>query len=154
MESPQTIIRRIVEQFDSANESMLVGDAAQWKDLMSHRDDVSLLGAYGGYLRGWAEVSARFDRTAAGYGAGAGGGRTSRESISTWIGTDLACVVDIEHHRAHLEGHAEPVVFSYRTTHVLRREDDSWRVVLRHADPLTSFRGPDFAHVDAQSAEA
>lgn len=43
------------------------------------------------------------------------------------------------------------MAFRYRNTHLLRREDGAWRVVLRHADPLATFRGPDFAHVDAQA---
>lgn len=141
METPHAVL----EQLDRANECMLDGDCTLWKSLVSPRDDVSLLGAYGGHVTGWAAVSARFDRTASGY---AGGGTTSRENISTWIGTDLACVVDIERHRTQLDG--ELVTFLYRTTHVLRREDGDWRIVLRHADPLASFRGPEFAHVDAQ----
>lgn len=135
---------------DAANERMLDGDPGPWKDLMSHRDDVTLLGAYGGHVTGWTEVSARFDRVAHGY---AGGEVTSREQVSTWIGDDLACLVDVERHRSRVEEQDEPVTFLYRATHVLRREDGAWRVVLRHADPLATFHGPRFAHVEAQGAD-
>jgi ketosteroid isomerase-like protein len=144
-------VRAVIDRLDHANLHMMDGDCAPWIELLSHRADVAALGAYGGVVTGWEEVSARFARTAAGYGEGGAGGTTSRENIATWIGTDIACVVDIEQHRTALEGGAEPVTFRYRTTHVLRREDDGWRVVLRHADPLVDFRGPGFAHVDAQS---
>lgn len=132
---------------DRANATMLDGDCGLWKALMSHRDDVSLLGAYGGHLRGWDAVAPRFDRTASGY---SGDSQTSRENIATWVADGLACVVDIETHRSRVEGRSEPVTFCYRTTHVLRREDGSWRVVLRHADPLVGFVGPEFAHRTAQ----
>jgi hypothetical protein len=82
--------------------------------------------------------SARFDRTAATYG---GGGRTGREPIATWVSVDLTCIVDLERHETHFGETAESVTFVYRTTHVLRREDGSWKVVLRHADPrLTKSR--------------
>jgi ketosteroid isomerase-like protein len=145
-------VRAVIDRLDHANLHMMDGDCAPWIELLSHRADVAVLGAYGGVVTGWDEVSARFARTAAGYGEGGAGGTTSRENIATWIGTDIACVVDIEQHRTALEGGAEPVTFRYRTTHVLRREDDGWRVVLRHADPLVDFRGPGFAHVDAQSS--
>jgi hypothetical protein len=61
-------------------------------------------------------------------------------------GRNWACFVDIEHHRAKLDGSPEPVDFAYRATHLLRREAGAWKVVLRHADPVASFRGPQFAH--------
>jgi ketosteroid isomerase-like protein len=144
-------VRAVVDQLDQANQEMLGGDCARWLRLMSHRPDVTALGAYGGHVTGWDEVSARFARTAAGYGEGGAGGTTSRENIATWVGGDIACVVDIETHRTGLPESPDPVTFRYRTTHVLRREPDGWRVVLRHADPLTEFRGPAFAHLDAQA---
>lgn len=143
-------VHEIPALLDQANAHMLNGDCGPWKALMSHCEDVSLLGAYGGHLRGWKDVSARFDRTASGY---AGRTQTSRENIATWSGDDLGCLVDIEHHRSHVADHPEPVSFLYRTTHVLRREGGSWRVVLRHADPLAAFVGPNFAHLDAQRHE-
>jgi len=75
-------------------------------------------------------VSARFDRTARGYAGG--GGTTVRENIATWIGSDLACVVDLERHHTRLDDNADPVVFVYRTTHVLQpRETAAWRSLLR-----------------------
>jgi ketosteroid isomerase-like protein len=147
----QLDVHAVIDQFDHANQQMLGGDCAPWTELMSHRADVTALGAYGGVVTGWADLSARFARTAAGYGEGGPGGTTSRENVATWIGEDLACVVDIEQHRTGLSENAEPVTFRYRTTHVLRREPEGWRVVLRHADPLVEFRGPTFAHVDAQA---
>jgi ketosteroid isomerase-like protein len=136
-------VERVRRQMDVANTRMLEGDSRSWKELLSRREDVTLLGAYGGRMTGWAEVSARFDRTAATYGAG---GRTGREPIATWVSPDLACIVDLERHETHFGETAESVTFVYRTTHVLRREDGSWKVVLRHADPLETFRGPAFAH--------
>jgi len=137
-------IHEVIEQLDAANVRMLDGDCGLWKELMSHEDDVTLLGAYGGHVTGWDEVSARFERTAAGYAGGAG--TTTRTNISTWIGADLACVVDLERHETRLDGGPEPTVFVYRTTHLLRRENGQWKVALRHADPLATFRGPKFAH--------
>jgi len=140
-------IEDVLADLDHATELMLDGNCAPWQELLSHRDDVTLLGAYGGQVQGWPDVSARFDRTAKGYAGG--GGTTVRENIASWIGSDLACVVDLERHHTRLDDNADPVTFVYRTTHVLRRENGAWKVVLRHADPLASFRGPDFAHAPA-----
>jgi len=84
-------------------------------------------------------VDARFDRTALAYASG----RTSYEHLGAWIGADLACTVDLErHHQTRLAGR-EPATITYRVTHLFRREPDGWKVVLRHADPLAAFRGPE-----------
>lgn len=99
---------------------------------------------------GWEAVSARSDRTAASYAAGGDGGRSSHENIMSWVGDDLACSVTVEHHESGLDGSRDLVPFSYRATHLFRREEDGWRVVLRHADPLVDFVGPEVAHAMAR----
>ena len=142
-------VAQVIEALDAANLQMLDGSWEGWRDLLSHSDEVTLLGAQGGVIHGWTEAATRFERTAAGYGRGGGGIRSSRQNIATWVGQDLACLVDIEKHESRLEGETQPVTFFYRTTHVLRREEGAWKVVLRHADPLTDFRGPQFAHATA-----
>ncbi len=139
-----SVIADIVAQLDAATERILDGDGQGWKDLVSDQDDVSLLGAYGGHATGRDEVATRFDYFASTYAGAAG--TTWRENIACWVNDDWACVVDVEHHRATLEGGAEPVDFAYRATHLLRREQGTWKVVLRHADPIASFKGPRFAH--------
>jgi ketosteroid isomerase-like protein len=135
-------IDRLLEQIDAANLRMLEGDPQLWKGLLAHTDDVVILGAYGGHVRGWDDVAGRFDQTARTYG---GGGRTSRDNLVRWIGDDLAYTVDLEHHEWS-DANSGQVKFVYRTTHVLRRGPDGWKVVLRHADPLATFKGPGFAH--------
>jgi ketosteroid isomerase-like protein len=137
--SPEEELRRTLEQLQRATDRMMAGESGPWKALLSRRDDVVVLGAFGGAVRDRAEVDARFDRTASAYS----GGRTSYEHLGTWIGSDLACTVDLEHHHeVRLAGHG-PTTVTYRVTHVFRREPDGWKIVLRHADPLAQFRGPE-----------
>ncbi len=145
--SPGETFEQACERVSDANSHMLDGDWSVWKELLTARDDVTLLGAYGAYARGWADVSARFERTAGGYAGG--GGTSTSDNIARWASADLGCTVDLERHITRLDGKAEPVVFTYRVTHLLRREADGWKVVLRHADPLDTFRGPEFAHAGA-----
>jgi ketosteroid isomerase-like protein len=133
----------LLQQLDAANTRMLDGDWSLWRQLISHREDVTVLGAYGSHVKGWEAVSGRFDRTAATYG---GGGQSSHEHISSWIGADLACSVDLERHETRLEGNPDVVTFFYRVTHLFRPEEDGWKIVLRHADPLATFGGPQVAH--------
>jgi ketosteroid isomerase-like protein len=137
--SPEDEFRRTLEQVRSATDCIMAGDSGPWKALLSPGEDVVLLGAFGGAIRDRAEVDARFDRTAGAYA----GGKTEYEHLGMWIGADLACTVDLERHvGVRLAGHAATVV-TYRITHVFRREPDGWKIVLRHADPLPEFRGPE-----------
>src|SRR5688572_8109422 len=48
-------------RFEAATTRFLNGDAAQWKQIASHRDDVTLMGAWGAYEKSWGEVGPRYD---------------------------------------------------------------------------------------------
>ena len=88
------------------------------------------MGAFGGYERGWQQVSARLDWAAKGIKA------TDRvaENVVTVVGDDVAYTVDLEHMTRHAADHPQPRTL--RCTQVYRREDGEWKVVLRHADGL------------------
>ena len=139
-QSAEAEFQQVREQLRAAVDQMMAGGGnSLWKALLSAGDDVVLLGGFGGAVRDRAEVDARLDRTAQAYG----GGWSSFENLATWVGADLACTVDLEHHHeTRLAGH-EPAAITYRVTHLFRREPDGWKVVLRHADPLAEFRGPE-----------
>jgi len=143
--------QRLLDLLDPVNTAMLAGDPGPWKALLSHRDDLIVFGAQGGYARGRQDVTSRFERAATSYGRG---GQSRRHNLATWIAADLACTVDLEHHETRLQDASDVVTFSYRTTHLLRREDDEWRIVLRHADPLDTLQGPAVAHAAARSSES
>jgi ketosteroid isomerase-like protein len=64
------------------------------------------------------------------------------DNLSTVISPDLAYTVEIESYRARVGGSEELVQVSLRVTSIFRREDGVWKVVHRHADPLTSRRPP------------
>jgi ketosteroid isomerase-like protein len=80
-------------------------------------------------------VSATLDRAALNYRDGEAIGF---ENVSTVVGDDLAYVVEIESYRARVGGGAELVPVAVRVTTAFRREDGAWKVVHRHADPITA----------------
>jgi ketosteroid isomerase-like protein len=88
------------------------------------------MGAFGGYERGWKQVSARLDWAATGIKA------TDRaaENVVTVVGDDFAYTVDLEHMIRHAGDRPQPRTL--RCTQAYRREDGEWKVVLRHADEL------------------
>jgi ketosteroid isomerase-like protein len=62
------------------------------------------------------------------------------ENVSTVIAADLAYTVEVESYRARVGGAEELVPVSLRVTTTFRREDAVWKVVHRHADPITGKR--------------
>jgi ketosteroid isomerase-like protein len=65
------------------------------------------------------------------------------ERIATYATADLACVVEVERYRAKIGGSNELSSVALRVTSVVRREEDGWRIVNRHADPITTGRSPE-----------
>ena len=125
------------EQYHRALETYILGDSEPVKRLWSRRDDVTLANPLGPPVRGWDAVRETGDRAASQIRDGEA---FSIESISTYATTDLAYEVNIERSRVKVGGADEAVPVALRTTTIFRREDDGWRIVHRHADPITSPR--------------
>jgi hypothetical protein len=83
---------------------LVEGRPEPFKALWSHADDVVIMGAFGGYERGWEQVSARLDRAAQGI---ASTGRWA-ENVVTAVGDDLAYTVDLEHMTRHVGDGSRP----------------------------------------------
>ncbi len=109
---------------------LVEGRPETFKALWSHADDVVIMGAFGGYERGWEQVGARLDWAAKGIAS------TDRsvENVVTVVGDDLAYTVDLEHMTRHASGRPQPRTL--RCTQAYRREGGQWKVVLRLADEL------------------
>jgi ketosteroid isomerase-like protein len=114
-----------------AQREMGAGRPEPFKALWSHADDVVIMGGFGGYERGWEQVSARLDWASKGIAAT----NRSEENIATVVGEDLAYTVDLEHMTRHAGG--EPRPYTLRCTQAYRREGGEWKIVLRHADQLS-----------------
>jgi ketosteroid isomerase-like protein len=70
------------------------------------------------------------------------GRATGFETITTYITPELAYVVEVERFEAHVGEGEEIAQGALRVTSVLRPEGGKWRVVHRHADPITTARSP------------
>jgi ketosteroid isomerase-like protein len=114
------------------------GDATALQALYSHRDDVTVMGAFGGVERGWAEVGPRLAWAASHFH----GGEYSQQDISVTVGQDVACLVCLERWaRNGPDGQPLPVM-GVRVTEMVRLEGDRWRLVHRHGDELVQKREP------------
>jgi ketosteroid isomerase-like protein len=128
-----------LDEYHRAGREITNGNPAVYKTLYSHRDDVTVANPFGPPVRGWSEVSGTLDRAAGNYRDGEVVGF---ENVSTVIAPDLAFTLEIESYRARVGGAEDLVPVSLRVTTVFRREEGVWKVLHRHADPITSKRPP------------
>jgi len=115
------------------------GDTGPWKVMCSHRDDVTILGGWGAYERGWESVEKRYDWASARYK----GGQIRFENIARFSSDELGYSIDIEHQEARLANSEQTIPVVLRVTSILRREEGQWKLVHRHADSVTSVQGVD-----------
>jgi ketosteroid isomerase-like protein len=107
------------------------------KPLWSSRDDVTLANPLGPPAKGPERVWEVVDRASAQISDGEG---YTFDSIAAVETSDLAYEVGIERNSARLGDATEKVPIALRVTTIFRREDGEWKIVHRHADPITDQR--------------
>ncbi|MGQ0501883.1 MAG: YybH family protein [Panacagrimonas sp.] len=127
----------VIEQWHLALGELVKGNPAPLQAIFSHREDVSLANPFGPAVRGWKLVSETMARAASLY---RGGEATGFENVSKLVTPELAYVVEIERFRAKFVGSEDAGCVVLRVTTVLRPEDGAWKIVHRHADPITTAR--------------
>jgi ketosteroid isomerase-like protein len=60
------------------------------------------------------------------------------ENVAKYVTPELALIVEVERFKVKIAGREEDAPVALRTTSILRPEDGVWKVVHRHADPITT----------------
>jgi ketosteroid isomerase-like protein len=135
---PTADLEEAIAEYYATLSAVVAGDAEPLVQLYSRADDVTLANPWGPPVRGWAQV--RDAVTAAATHFRDGGGTTERLTAVTAAG--LAYIVEIERFQAKVDGARQHRPVTLRATTVFRWEDGVWRVVHRHADPVTAVPAP------------
>ncbi|MDQ3932881.1 MAG: nuclear transport factor 2 family protein [Actinomycetota bacterium] len=128
-------LSEISEQFRSAANEFARGNPEPVKALFSHRGDVTLANPFGPAVRGWEHVAEALDYASSRFKDGA---VTSFERVAEYIGDDLACLLEVERWQAKVGGREDTATFDLRVTSTFRHENGTWKLVHRHADPITT----------------
>jgi ketosteroid isomerase-like protein len=128
---------QFVEQYHRALDEFFRGNPNPAKALYSHLEDATLANPFGPVAIGWELVAEAMERAASNYRDGEA---TTFETLSTHVTPDLAYLVEVERFRAKVGGSEELASGALRVTSILRRESGAWKIVHRHADPITSPR--------------
>ena len=111
--------------------------------MFSHREDVTLANTIGPPKRGWEQVAETMKR-AVSYLNLRDGEIDGFEIVAKYVTPEPAYIVWIERNRGKVGEREDIVPFPLRVTTIFRSEEGTWKIVHRHADPITT----------AQSAES
>jgi ketosteroid isomerase-like protein len=126
-----------IEASHRALDAILKGDPSVYEVLYSDSDDVTLGNPFGPYAHGRKQVEATLAGAASHYRDGQA---TDIDLVEKYVSDSLACVVEVERGRTKVGGGQEVVPVAVRVTSVFRLEDGNWKLVHRHADPITTPR--------------
>ena len=134
-------LSEFISRYHQALDEFFRGNPNPAKALYSHRDDACLGNPFGSFVRGWAEVETTMERAASNYRDGPA---TGFDTVASHTTPELAYLVEVERFEAKVGDQQEMASGALRVTTVLRPEDGDWRIVHRHADPITAPRAADF----------
>jgi ketosteroid isomerase-like protein len=127
---------QVLEQYDQALNEFMTGNPEPVKEIFSHREDVTLANPFGPVAHGWEQVAQTMERAASNFRDG----EASFEIVEKYVTPELAYVVRVERAKAKVGGREDTAPIALRVTSILRPEDGTWKVVHRHADPITTAR--------------
>ena len=128
-------VDELIEQYQLALDEFMKGNPKPVQKLFSHREDATLANPYNPPVRGWERIAEVTEYAAS---LRRDGEATGFEIVSKYVTPELAYVVQIERLKAKVGGREDITSYSLRSTMIFRAEDGVWKVVHRHADPITT----------------
>lgn len=131
---------QFIDSYHRGMDEFMRGSCEGVKPLFSQGDDVTLGNPFGPVVRGWTKVVEAMERAAMNY---RDGGALGFDTISKLATTELGYLVEVERLRARVGTREEASDLALRVTTILRPEEGEWKIVHRHADPITTVRPPE-----------
>ena len=125
---------RVIEQYHQALDEFSRGNPDPVKEFYSGRDDVAIANPFFPLTRGREQVVDRLERAVQNFRDG----EVGFENVAKWVSEGLACIVEMEEWRTKVGGREDVTPFRLRVTTLFRAEGGTWKVVHRHADPITT----------------
>lgn len=120
---------------EAIGQAYITGDARPLTAISARHDPATYFSPQGDHVQGAADVQSATEDGAAQF---APGGDTQFEILHMSATGELGYWVGIQHANVQLEGQDYGVAMHLRVTEIYRREDGSWKLIHRHADPHAS----------------
>ena len=135
-----TALEIAIAQSHEALRKILNGDPSGYAALFADRDDITLGNPFGPFGKGRAEVLKALNNAATKYKDGT---VIAVDRVAVYGDDRFVTLVEIEHDRAKLGMSGDFSEFAARVTSAYEKIGDSWKLVHRHADPITTSRPAD-----------
>lgn len=129
-----------VEASHRALDEIARGNLDAFMNLYTDREDATVGNPFGPPARGRDEIEQAGRRAAANYRDGRAIGF---ENVATYVSGDLGYTFEIERFETKVAETDELTLVSLRVTSIFRLEDGAWKLLHRHADPITTVRPGD-----------
>jgi len=124
---------QFLEQRQAAGGEYVNGNPEPLGRVVAQQFPATFFSPRGDVTTGTHEVWSRYEQDASVF---ADGSTNTFEALDSAAGSDIAYWVGFQRSKARLRGKDQPVPFDLRVTEIYRRENDQWKLVHRHADPL------------------
>ncbi len=126
---------KVIEQYQHSLDEFVKGNPEPTKKVWSHQEDVTLANPLGPPARGREQVDQAVERAAS---LIRDGESVDFETVAEYVTPELGCIVWLERTQAKVGGGEDLSPIALRVTTVFRPEDGTWKIVHRHADPITT----------------
>ena len=133
---PPALEAAIAESHEALRK-ILNGDPTGYAALFADRDDITLGNPFGPFGKGRAEVLKTLNNAATKYKDGS---VVAVDRVAVHGSDRFVCLIEIEHDRAKLGASTDFSEFAARVTSVYEKIGGRWKLVHRHADPITTYR--------------
>jgi len=125
----------ILERYHHATDAFSRGDPGPVMELYSAKDDITLANPFGTARCGRQQVMDALDHASSRMSDGQVNGS---DELARYVSDDLATILALEHWRARIGDRDSVEPFDLRVTTTFRRENGEWKIVHRHADPIST----------------
>jgi ketosteroid isomerase-like protein len=128
-------VDQLIDQYQQALDEFMKGNPEPVKELFSHREDVTLANPLGPPAHGWEQVGATIEHAAAQFRDGR---LVSVEIVEKQATPEFAYSVWLERAEGKVGAREDIAPSTLRVTMIYRPEEGTWKVLHRHADPITT----------------
>src|SRR5215203_4832109 len=128
-------VDELIERYQLGLDEFMKGNPEPVKELFSHREDVTLANPLGLSARGWEQVGATIEHAASQFRDGRFVGV---DIVAKHVTLEFAYTLWLEHEEGKVGGREAIAPSTLRVMMIYRPEEGEWKVVHRHADPITT----------------
>jgi ketosteroid isomerase-like protein len=130
-------VDELIERYQLGLGDFMKGNPEPVKELFSHREDVTLANPLGPPAHGWDEVGATIEHAASQFRDGR---LVGVEIVEKRVTPEFAYTLWLEHAEGKVGGREDVAPSTLSVTMIYGPEEGGWKVVHRHADPITTPR--------------